>query len=387
MRATDGRRRARRWIGLGLVLGLAGCAPAASPSLSPGAAATPAPSGDVRAEAAAAIAKQGAQLSQWAGPAESSTRAAKGIEIDYIAADGTNGGATAVFTGLQQASAAMGWTAVLRDGVGSPGGRSDAMLAAMAAGPAAIIAGGFDPEEQRDLIAQAESKGIVVLGWHAGAVAGPSAGSLLFTNISTRPSDVAILAADYVINESGGKAGVAIFTDTQYGIAIDKANLMKAQIERCSGCEVLAYLDVAIADAGTQMPPAVRSLRAQFGKRLTYLLGINGNYFGGSRSALQLDGVGPGDPPHAVAAGDGDAAEFDRIRTGQYQVASVAEPLYLQGWQLVDEINRALAGAGPSSYVPEPGLVKFDTVPKTGDVWDPDAAYRATYKRLWQVGQ
>lgn len=41
---------------------------------------------------------------------------------------------------------------------------------------------------------------------------------------------------------------------------------------------------------------------------------------------------------------DGDASEFERIRSGDYQRASIAEPLYLQGWQLIDELNRARAG-------------------------------------------
>ncbi len=45
-----------------------------------------------------------------------------------------------------------------------------------------------------------------------------------------------------------------------------------------------------------------------------------------------------------MAAGDGDAAEMQRIRSDNYQAATVAEPIDLQGWQLVDEVNRALAG-------------------------------------------
>lgn len=366
-------------------MALAACAPAASPVLSPSPSATPAPSGDVLVEAANAVHGQTASTAQWAGPATGPKRAATGIEIDYVVADGTNGGAMAVYDGVRQAAEAMGWTAVLRDGVGTPDGRADALMAAIGAKPAAIIFGGFDPSEQRELAVRAASLDIVLVGWHAGAVAGPSAGSPLFTNVSTRPSEVALLAANYVIDVSEGKAGVAIFTDTQYGIAIDKANLMKAQIERCTGCQVLAYLDIPISESMTQMPTAVRNLRNQFKAQLTYLLAINGNYFGGSRSALLQDGVARGDPPYAVAAGDGDQAEFERIRSKQYQLASVAEPLYLQGWQLVDEINRAIAGVGPSDYVPSPGLITAATVPAEGGVWDPDAAYRATYRRIWAV--
>ena len=99
-----------------------------------------------------------------------------------------------------------------------------------------------------------------------------------------------MLAADEVIAHSNGHAGVAIFTDSQYQIALDKADIMKAQIERCLTCQVLAYRDTPIADATGLMPAIVHDLRSQFGSALTYLLAINGNYFAGSRAGLEKDG-------------------------------------------------------------------------------------------------
>jgi ribose transport system substrate-binding protein len=84
----------------------------------------------------------------------------------------------------------------------------------------------------------------------------------------------------------------------------------------------------------------------------------------------------------AVAAGDGDAAEFQRVRDGDYQAATVAEPLTLQGWQVVDELNRALAGRPPSGFVARPALVTRRTVP-AGGVFDPPSGYRDVYRRAW----
>ncbi len=81
-----------------------------------------------------------------------------------------------------------------------------------------------------------------------------------------------------------------------------------------------------------------------------------------------------------MAAGDGDAAEFQRIRNRDYQAATVAEPVYLQGWQLVDELNRALAGEQASTFVVKPGLIK--NVPAQG-VFDPPSGYRDVYKANW----
>jgi ribose transport system substrate-binding protein len=145
---------------------------------------------------------------------------------------------------------------------------------------------------------------------------------------------------------------------------------------------LLAAVDSPIADALVRIPSVLAKLLQRFGARLDYMLAINGNYFAGTRAALfDLGRSGTG-PPYGIAAGDGDASEFARIRDGDYQLASVAEPLYLQGWQLIDELNRALARQPPSGYQAPPRLITRSNVP-AGPVFDPTAPYRARYRRIW----
>jgi ribose transport system substrate-binding protein len=130
------------------------------------------------------------------------------------------------------------------------------------------------------------------------------------------------------------------------------------------------------------MPASMASLLQKYQGKMTYLLAIHGNYFGGARSALKDAGKPAAGPPKSVAAGDGDAAEFQRIRTADYQAATVAEPLYLQGWQLVDELNRAIAGEEDSGFTAKPGLVTKQNAPE-GDVFDPASGYREIYTKIW----
>ena len=173
-----------------------------------------------------------------------------------------------------------------------------------------------------------------------------------------------------------------ILTDSEYAFETYKADVLVSTIEKCRRCSVLQVVNAPIADAEVNTPALIDALMEAYGKRLTYLLAVNGAYITGAQVALFGAGV-PGDqPPFSVAAGDGDAAEFERIRAGSYQLATVAEPLYLQGWQLIDEINRARAGQPPSGYVAPPHLVTQANVP-SGPVFDPSSGYRENYLRIW----
>jgi ribose transport system substrate-binding protein len=303
-----------------------------------------------------------------------------GAKVAFVGSDLTNGGINAVSKGVEEAAAVIGWTVDVYDGKATAQGRTDAFNQAIASQPAAIVVGGFDATEQAAAITQATELGIPVVGWHAASAVGPGDG--LFTNVTTDPLVVSQLAAAFAVADSDGSAGVAIFTDGQYDIAVLKADAMKAYIEACEGCKVLTYEDSPIAEADQRMPALISSLLQQNGNDLTYLLAINGNYFGGAQQALRDAGKDPAGPPSSVAAGDGDSAEFQRIRNVDYQAATVAEPLLLQGWQLVDEINRALAGEDASDFVAMPGLVTKSNVPD-GDLFDPQSGYREVFSKVW----
>ncbi len=83
-----------------------------------------------------------------------------------------------------------------------------------------------------------------------------------------------------------------------------------------------------------------------------------------------------------MGAGDGSAAAFARIRNGEFQAVTVPEPLNEQGWQLVDELNRALAGEPATDYF-APVHVTDSTNAEDGDLYDPDSGYRDIYTGIW----
>ncbi|MEA2279395.1 MAG: ribose transport system substrate-binding protein [Solirubrobacteraceae bacterium] len=315
------------------------------------------------------------------GPA-SGPRARRGGLVVFVAGDLTNGGIAGVALGVQEAARAIGWEMQILDGHGSTAGQASVLGAALRLRPAGIVLGGFDAAAQKLALERAHALGIPVVGWHAGTRPGPDRRAGLFTNVSTSPASVARLAADYAIAHSRGTAHVVIFTDRRYPIAAYKADVMAAEIRRCARCAVLDIVDAPIDLAQQQMPAVVSSLLPRFGARFQYMLAINGIYIGGALAAFVNAGRRGNDPPFAIGAGDGDASDFERIRSENHQTASIAEPLYLQGWQIVDELNRARAGQPPSLYIAPPRLITRADVPD-GVVFDPPSGYRAVYLRIW----
>ena len=90
-----------------------------------------------------------------------------------------------------------------------------------------------------------------------------------------------------------------------------------------------------------------------------------------------------------AGAGNGSVSAYSRIRQGQYQAATIPEPLTLQGWQCVDELNRAFAGAPPSGYVTAVHLVTDSNIAYDGgpqNIFDPDNNYQEQYKKIWGIG-
>lgn len=328
-----------------------------------------------------------AHKTEWDGPT-TGPAAQEGKTIVYVSTDQRNGGAAGVGAGVEEAAAAMGWDLTVIDGQGTVTGQSSAMSQAIALQPDGIVLGGVDATALQTLVQQAADQGIVVVGWHSAAAAGPDPALNLFTNIQSDPVETATITADYVISETDGTAQVAILTDSQYEIAIEKSSAMRDALEACPDCAVLSYDDTPLADVSTRMSPLTTSYLQRFGEDLTWILGINDLYFDFAVPALSSAGIDPGGPPQFVSAGDGSVSAYERVRAGQFQAATVPEPLNLHGWQVVDELNRAFAGEDATDYLTPIHLVTVENIERDGgpdNVFDPDNNYRDEYSAIWGV--
>ena len=334
-----------------------------------------------------------AVASALAGPAMAETpfdgptsgpKAAPGKSIVVVAADLKNGGILGVTNGVEEAAAEIGWEVRVLDGAGSVSGRTAAIGQALALQPDGLIINGFDAVEQQAALEGVTAADIPMVAWHSGPKIGCDAPGGIFVNVSTDAMTVSEVAAKWAMEDGGDKVGAVIFTDSTYQIAIDKADRIKETIEAMGGT-VLEYVDTPIADTSTRMGPLTTSLLQRHGAKWTHALAINDLYFDFMGPALAAAGISGDGSPKAGSAGDGSEAAFQRIRTQQYQAITVAEPLNLQGWQLVDELNRAIQGQPCSGYVTSPALVTQSGLEKLGgsNQFDPDSPYREVYSKIW----
>ncbi|MCI1034484.1 MULTISPECIES: substrate-binding domain-containing protein [Raoultella] len=338
-------------------------------------------------QATAAIAKATSNGNQWDGPTTGPKIQPK-KKIVFIAEDMKNGGVQGVQQGLSEAAKAAGWDLVTLDGAGSVQAQLAALNQAIAQRPDGIIIGAWNPNVAKFPLKKAAQQKIVLMSWHAEPQPGPVPQFNILNNITSDSNDVARLAAQYAVVRSGGKAQVMIFTDSLYQIALSKANVMKSEIEKCSGCKVVNFIDTPLADTANRMPSLTFSLLQKYGDKFQYSLAINDLYFDFMAPSLKTAGKGGANAPFNISAGDGSISAFQRIRNGDSQIATVAEPLKLQGWQLVDEFNRVFSGQPISGYIAPARLVTKDNIGEDGgpqNIYDPNNNYQQHYKTIWGV--
>lgn len=317
-------------------------------------------------------------------------KAASDKTIIFVASDLKNSGVLGVANGYQEAAKSIGWKTRILDGAGSVPSQSSALKQAIALQPDGIVIGGFTPNTMVHSLRKANELGIKLISWHATPDPGPLPDYYIADNITSSADDVAKVSAMYAIAHSEGKANVVILTDGLYSIAVHKADVMKKYIEQCAGCSVLSYEDTPLANTSARIPQLTYSLVQKYQEKYTYTLAINDLYFDYMSPALRSLGRQDDQPPYNISAGDGSQSAFERIRNGNHQSATVAEPLNLHGWQIIDEFNRLFNDQPISGYVTPVHLVTADNIHQDGgdnNAYDPDNGYRDYYQAMWNGQQ
>jgi ribose transport system substrate-binding protein len=373
-----------------LTLALAACGAGAATSNSKLSSSQAKAAAAILASSKAAVAAATSPVTAWDGPT-TGPKAQKNKFVVYVSEDQNNAGAAGVGAGVEQAAKEIGWKFKLIDAGGTVEGETSAMNQAIALKPDGIVIGAIDVSLVSKQLAECKQLGIPVVGWHSASNPGPVQSPPLFTNVQSNLADSATLLTQYVIATTGAKAQVVIMTWNLYAASIEKADAMRTEIKKCVTCKLLSFDNSPLTTASTRMPTYTASLAQRFRGKLTDVMMFNdgfADYMAPALRSLGIPSSGSGSIS-LVSAGDGSNTAYNRIRSGEYQTATIPEPLNEHGWQIVDDLNRAFAGDPPSTYVtPLHLIVKSDVNLDGGskDVFDPNNNYEGHYKAIWGVG-
>lgn len=324
----------------------------------------------------------------WDGPKEGPKLIGE-KKVIFVASDLRNGGVYGVAKGMSEAISNLDWQLRFIDSRGSGTRQGAGLREAISFRPDAIILGGIDAVSHKDMLLQARDLGIVVVGWHATELAGSNEELGLYTNITTNPVEVAEVAALLAIANTKGEAKVIVFSDPNYKIASLKAGVMVDTIKQCAACRVLELKHLPLDEIAEKMPSTVNYLWDSYGEEITHILTINDLYIDYAIPSLESRMEENKAIPFNISAGDGSKAAYKRINQKNFQLATVPEPLYLQGWQIIDELNRAFNNHPPSGYSTPVHLVTPNNVDelmnqKDIGIYDPPNGYRETYLKIWE---
>ena len=339
---------------------------------------------DAVSDAKAAVEKFAGPQTTWEGPT-SAPKPEPGKKVVFLSGDEQNDISHLYGVYIKEACDKLGWTCTVIDGKGSPTSWLAGMNQAIALKPDGIALFA-DAASLQGPIKAGLAQGVKFVGLHAAGLPGPQPDLNVFVNIEEDPRAIGTAEADWAIADSNGTARVVVLSHNEYAIAKVKSTATKDEIEKCPGCKVLDYVNSPASEAAQRQPQLTTSWVQRFGLPF-YATSVGDNDWDFAVPVLRLGGVAP-DQAKLIGA-DGNRSAYDRIRKGdQYQVVTVSEPIELQAWQAVDELNRAFHNDKPSGFVQPPFLVTRENIHSEGgdqNTFIPSNDYKRHYLEIWGV--
>jgi ribose transport system substrate-binding protein len=116
-----------------------------------------------------------------------------------------------------------------------------------------------------------------------------------------------------------------------------------------------------------------------------YALAVGDFWFDFATPALRTGNVSVDDV--RLGGADGTPQAYQRVRDGDYQHVTVPEPIEMHSWQAIDELNRAINGQPPSTFVqPVYVVTKANVSAEGGDTntFTPSNDFKKHYLKIWR---
>ncbi len=301
------------------------------------------------------------------------------MSIFFIGCDQSIPGCVAQVTGVQEAADALGYDVQVCDAKSDTASFQNCFSQAVNAKPDFIVNNARPASDAAESYADAHAAGIPVIGQFTSEKPDPETGNAAEVGYVCELEGE--LLGNYIVAQSEGKANVAVFADTVYRCNGQRADGVKAALEKCPTCEVTVDTYSA-ATAMTDLPPALQA-KIQSSPGLTWIVATPG--FSGVMAADAIRQAGKGDSI-SVGTFDGDEPTLALVRDQDIVKADVASGVYENGWTVVDVAMRLANGMDVPDLIENPTqlLMTVDSAPAEGTYYGADG-FRDQFKELWGI--
>lgn len=369
-------------------LALAGCGVADTPAADTPPADTPEEStpaaSDVDYAAIVDVARAGFPTS-WQGPTEPAA-APSGIKFAGIGSSAACSGCWAPVVGMENAAAALGWEFQSYDGQGDPAKQNAAFLSAIAWGADVIGASSVDPSQVQDGMQAAIDAGVLIVSGSS-ALSEPNTytyadGATEYEfDISPDYAQMGKDMADWIVNDSGGDAVVAVFGDWEFPSVIANIEPLIAELDAV-GIEQYPMIKFTANQVSTTLGPTVVGF-LQSHPDVNYI--VSPHDPGAAAMVPAITQAGLADSVKVISI-VGSQQNIDFIRNGEVQAVDEAYDNEYMGWAMIDQSIRLLNGQPLSQPVNEnmPYILLDETnLPEPGSNWVASFDYQSEYMTLW----
>ena len=294
--------------------------------------------------------------------------------------------------GAREAAETVGWTPTVCDGKVNPDGWTSCIRQGVAAAASVILTIGFDCASVAGALTEAKAADVPVIGV-GGADCDAAQNGPLFSAVTTKLDGyknsewwtlLGQLQAKWLVGKTDGQAKVLSvdFKDQVWGPDITAG--VTSVIDACEGCEVLDSVQLSNADLATG------ALAQKFSAALlknpdvnAIAVPIDGWFLAGLGQAIAASGRS--DEIEVIGAFGSDA-NFELIRSGGGEDATVAFSAAWDGWAGVDAALRFLAGQPVlASGVGLQAVDATTNLPAAGEqfAYTPEIDFRSAYRTAW----
>jgi ribose transport system substrate-binding protein len=320
---------------------------------------------------------------EWRGPTEAPTPAdAANVQIILC----TKQAASCVDAGnaAAEAAKALGWTAEVIDGGGTPQGFARAYDTAIGRKADAIIGIAVPAAAVANKLDAAKKAGIVTVA--AGDIP-PEGGAPAYDAYVPFPMPTMNAVIAYSeIADNDGKANTILIEDPGFPSLTQAADTYRSVMEQCSGCKVeTVKWQITDASDPNKASKIITSALSQNPDAnavvMPYGIGLPA-VIQAVRSAGKSDSID-------VIAKDADPVGLQAVAAGD-SVYNVGTSSPWAGWASIDQVVRGMAKEpfldGPETGIGIHTFTKEDT-PSDGkaDSWDGMTDYQSEYKKIWKI--